>query len=337
MPTIKDRDQVPDNAKPVIDLVERLGFKWEFDYEYAVPNTSRRVQIREEKHHAPKGQVSRYKNALKQGDKFAPIVVSKDGFIVDGNTRSQASSELGYPTIQAVILDRPWEGTGAEHQKVQRRMKMLGAGFNVRNGKGIDNEEIRLLIEFVGEGSGYDATRIAALIGVTATTVTNFFHEKTARERAEELGVRLNGSLSATQLRALGKAKVNDRPWKAVAELTQKSGMKAGEIDDLVKRSKDAGDDQKALSLIEHEEEVRADQIADYTASGKSIPPAAARLRQKLGTLLQMDADSTSMVERTPGHMEEHLDVLQRSLAILERVIDEQQQAIDKRDAAVAA
>src|SRR6185312_8470394 len=91
-PAIKDKNSLPDYAKPVADKIEKLGFKWEFDYEFPVPDPDKtqRVQIRDVAHIAKQADVNIYAAALKRGDKFPPGVVTKDGRFVDFNTRAKA-------------------------------------------------------------------------------------------------------------------------------------------------------------------------------------------------------------------------------------------------------
>ena len=59
---ITDRKQLPDYAQTTAEQIEDLGFKWEFNYEYPVPdpNETQRVQIRDE----IKGQKGRDRNTL---------------------------------------------------------------------------------------------------------------------------------------------------------------------------------------------------------------------------------------------------------------------------------
>ena len=179
------RDQLADLAKPVVDLVERFGFHWEFDYERPMPNLGRRIQIRNEKHYAPPAMVTSIRDAMKRGEKLPPVVVTQDDYLLDGSTRVTAAQRIGFPHIQAVILDVTYE-SAKESEK--RRLAALGAAFNARYGKGIDREELRGAVEQIGSDPTYTATRIAALIGVTDTVVQSLLAEKKARARAEKLG-----------------------------------------------------------------------------------------------------------------------------------------------------
>lgn len=320
MANIKNRQQLPDVAKPTADLIEKLGFQWELDFEYPTPDPARRVQIREEGHYIPREMVMRIAAAQFRGDKLPPVVVTSDGYLIDGNTRTAAARHNKYPSVQALVLTDTYEGCT---EKVERRLRLLGAAFNARNGKGIDREEIRKAVVAIAKDSTYDGTRIAALIGVTDATVRSILAEMKARDRAESLGVHLNGSVAATPLRVLGQAseKLNDEPFKAVATLTQDTGMSPGELREVLRQMHDAKADEGALAVVEEHRLARREQIAEYRASGKSKPPPAAKLRQRLGFILDFESSPKDLAELNPDVVEKHRDAIERSIAVLQAVL----------------
>jgi hypothetical protein len=321
MASIKTRQQLPDLAKPGADLIERFGFTWEFDFEYPTPDPGRRVQIREEKHYIPRSMVMQVAAAMGRLEKMPPIVVTKDGHLVDGNTRTAAALHNKYPSIQALVLTDNYEGAT---EKVERRLRLLGAAFNARHGKGIDREEIRRAVEKIGEDPTYDGTRIAALIGVTDATVKSMLAEMRARQRADSVGIHLNGSVTATPLRVLGQAseKLNDEPFAAVASLVQDTGMSGGELREVIKQMHDAKSDEGALAVVEEHRKARREQIAEYRASGKSKPPPAAKLRQRLGFILEYESHPRDLMELNPEVVAKHRSEIQRTIAILQAVLD---------------
>jgi hypothetical protein len=320
MANIKARQELSDLAKPTADLIEKFGFTWEFDFEYPTPDPAKRVQIREEKHYVPREMVMRIAAAMTRREKFPPIVVTKDGYLVDGNTRTQAARYNKYPTVQALVLQDSYEGAT---EKVSRRLHLLGAAFNARHGRGIDREEVRKAVEFIGQDPTYDGTRIAALIGVTDGTVKSILAEMKARARAESVGIHLNGSVAATPLRILGQAseKLNDAPFRAVAELAQDTGMAPGELREVIKQMHETKSDDGAVSVVEEQRKARREQIAEYRASGKSKPPAAAKLRQRLGFILEFESNPRELLELNPEVVAKHREAIERSITILQTVL----------------
>ena len=321
MASIKTRQQLPDLAKPTADLIEKFGFQWELDFEYPTPGAAKRVQIREEKHYVPRSMVMQIAAAMGRQEKFPPVVVTADGYLIDGNTRTAAARHNKQPFIQALIVQDKYEGAT---DKVARRLRLLGAAFNARHGKGIDREEIRKAVEFIGEDSTYDGTRIAALIGVTDATVKSMLSEMRARRRADSVGVHLNGSVTATPLRVLGQAsdKLNDEPFAAVAALAQDTGMSGTELRDVIRQMHDAKSDEGALVVVDEHRAARREQIAEYRASGKSKPPPAAKLRQRLGFILEFEKSPRDLAELNPEVVAKHREQIRRSIAILQAVLD---------------
>lgn len=315
-PPVKDRQQLPDIAKPTADLIERLGFKWELDYEYQLPELGQRIQIRDTKHYAPAAQVSNYAAAMRRGDKFPPIVVTKDGHLLDGNTRVTAATKNKRPDLPAFVLNVDYESaTGS----ARNRLHLLGAGFNARNGKGIDRVEIANVVRAVVGAGDYDATRVAALLGVTDSTIQGIFAEQKARERAAKLGIELNGSVPASQVKTLGQRspKLNDQPFAAITRLTLDAGLAQDELRELCNRVQAAGSDEEKLALVAEEQQAREEQIAEYKATGKKKPPVSGELRRKLGYIFAFESDPQSLVERNKDVADKHLEQLAKAIKIL--------------------
>ena len=324
-PPVKDRQQLPDIAKPTADLIERLGFKWELDYEYPLPDLAQRLQIRDASHYAPTAQVAQYAAAMQRGDKFAPIVVTRDGHTVDGNTRVTAARKNKRPDLPALILNVDYE-TATE--AVRNRLRILGAGFNTRNGKGIDRNEITMAVKAVAGTGDYDATRVASLLGVTDATIQGIFAEQRAQERAEKLGVHLNGSVPSSQVRLLGQRspKLNDEPFAAVTELTKDAGLGRPELRDLCNRIQAVGSDKEKLAIITEERQSREGQIAEYTATGKKKPPVSGELRRKLGYVLTYESDPRALVEFNKDVAERHLEHLTKAIKVLQTALEAQRE-----------
>lgn len=325
MPVVTSRDQVDAIHQQVVEMVERFGFEdWKLDYEFPTPDGTKKIQIRSEEHVAPRAEVAKIKAAKKRGEKFPAIVMTSDGFIVDGNTRDAADLSNGNPYTVALILDQKYEGA-TESQL--RALTALGAAFNARHGKGIDKQEIRRAVMRIAEDPNYTATRIAALIGVSETVVTALINEKKARDRAERLGLHVNGSLSGTKLKLLGRQAetLNDEPFLQLFRLAEDTGMTQGELGDVIKRAKEEKSDAGALKVLQEEREVRKDQIQQYKLTNKAIPTAATLVRQRLGFILNnYSGNPHDIVEYTPGKSQEYKDMLEKVIILLERALAEQ-------------
>lgn len=322
--TITDHNKLPDEARMTATLIKRLGFDWELDLRYPTPDPSaKRIQIRQEQHYSPKAEVTKYAASMARNDAFPPIVVTQDGYVLDGNTRAEAARKNKYPTIPAFVLDLDYEGAS---EPVVRRMRLLGAGFNARHGRGIDRQEITDAVLAVGTGTDYDASRIAQLLGVSAGLVQGVLSEQRARERAGKLGMHVNGSVPASQLRRLGQAPLNDKPFLALLQLTQDAGLSVGEINELIKEIKAAGSDEAAMELINRQRAERRGQIAEYAAVGKSRPAHSSQLRQSLGFVLKHEDNPTALVELNPTLAETHRQIVTRAIQVLTVILNGQKE-----------
>src|SRR5215831_15489384 len=89
--------------------VERLGFKYQeiAQYDLTQLDKSRRVQVRDPNHYAPKDAVERFAIQM-QHSQFPPIVVTADAWIVDGNTRVGASLLRDNKFFPAIELEIAW-------------------------------------------------------------------------------------------------------------------------------------------------------------------------------------------------------------------------------------
>lgn len=323
---VRNRSQLDAIDQVVVDLVEKFGFRWHFDYERDLPTL--RVQVRDEEHNAPKALVTRMATAIRNGDPIPAIVVTTDNWMVDGNTRGRALAErLRMPKFKAIVLDVEYETASAA---TKGAVHALGAAFNLKNGKGISPKETQDAVEQLVARGDMDATRIAAMLGVTSNTVHNHINEREARKTAERLGVNLNGSVVRSNLRTLGRAasKINDVSMRELMMLVQDSGMRVGDVSDLIKRVQSQTSDEAALAVIREERENRAEQIQQYALTGKAQPIPAAQLRQDLGFLLSHHEEQTInlLVEYNPALRSMHLTKVDAAIVALQRLRELQAQ-----------
>lgn len=325
-----NRQDVPEYGRQVVDVVERLGFTdWEYVPLHPIPEANRRVQVREEEHLAPSTSVAQLRVAMKNpASKIPPVVVSRDGYQIDGNSRAEAARKNGATTFPAIVLKEDFQGASPD---VKKRMHLLGAALNTRHGKGIDRNEIRQAVLVVGADGGYSSANIASLLNITASTVEGIFDELRAQERAKDLGIDLpENSMSATSLRLLGaNAKMHDEPLSGLMKFAVASGAGQTELRQLINKIKAAPSDAQALALIKSEREVWEPQIAKRRAeaaergdNGKPKPfkaPLTAQLRQHLAFVLDKNADD--FVERVPTRIEGHLSDIRHAVTVLKQVI----------------
>lgn len=127
----------------ITEAIEYHGFKWDFkNVKLSTLKTgaegSVRLQVRSLKDVAPLKRINDYAIKLPH-TVFPPIVVTKDGFIVDGNTRVAANLKIGRSQVEAVVIDVEFSTAG---EKVIKKLGILGALFNADNGQDLDQAAI---------------------------------------------------------------------------------------------------------------------------------------------------------------------------------------------------
>ena len=201
---------------------------------------------------------------------------------------------------------------------------MLGAAFNLKNGKGIDRKATYRAVAKIGEDKSYDGTRIVALLGVTDSTVKGMLSEMRARKRADMVGINLNGDVTASSLKLLGQSsdKLDDAPCREVASLAQDTGMSVSELRDVITQLKEAGSEEAKLQIIAEQRSARRLQIAERQASGKAKTPIAAQLRQRLGFINKYEIQPWDLAEYNPDLVDRHRESIQRAIAVLQRLLE---------------
>ena len=305
-----------------------LRFAYSYDPEYDRSKIDRKsgFQVRDDGHIAPVHGIMKLVEMLKAGASLPPILMTKDGVMPDGNTRDGAYGRLDWPTIPAIVLDVHYKKAD---ERTQRKVHILAATLNARNGEGLtESEGHRAAMKMIEEG--YNTAEISRRLGVKAWTVQNLKYKVEARSRLDKLGLP-EDVVSETMLIVLGNQgiKLNNQPFKDVVQIIVDAGLRREEVLDLIKEIKEASSDEGAVEIIQQRREDWDDRIHEHRQKGnggKTIP--SAQLRKMLGYVLKYEGDEEPLVEMTRAKMEEHLSVVERSIAILTEVASYQRQRL---------
>lgn len=319
-------------ATPTIDAksiteIERLGFTYrvepQFDLDQLDP--SRRVQVRETNHYAPREAVERYSVQM-QFSQFPAVIVTADDWIVDGNTRVGASQLRKQKFFPAIVLDAKFKGGGA---KQEGELYALAATLNATNGEPLTRREIRAVTQkFVA--LGWKADQIARAVGIKTNTVTAVGKEIRASAKLRRVGMDPNGSLKGASLRALGSGDavtLNDIPFRDLAQLAADAGLNMGEISTIAKEVKALGADTLATDRLQEKRAEMADRIREQELTGRAKPPLSARLRQSLGAVVKYkdhEGYPEVLLETNPDAYAKHVTALQESIEVLTKVLERQ-------------
>jgi hypothetical protein len=305
--------------------IERLGFGHALVSQYDLGNLSptRRVQVRETKNYAPRESVERFAVQMAHSA-FPPIIVTSDGWIVDGNTRAGACEVRKEKFYPALVLDATWENAS---QKQQDEIFALAATLNCDNGVGLTPKETRQAVR-VFINLGWLNEQIGRSIGVKTSKITMVRREIDAEHKLGKVGINANGDLKGASLRALGSASaltLNDMPYRALAELAADAGLNAGEITAFAKEGKQTASDQGALSHFADLRAELADRIKERELTGVGKPPLSRQLRQHLGFVAKFAGGrEQELIETNPAVGAQHILAIETAAAVLAAVLEMQ-------------
>jgi ParB-like chromosome segregation protein Spo0J len=306
--------------------IERLGFGYQevaqFDLNDLDPQ--RRVQVRDSSHYAPKDEVERYAVQMEHSQ-FPPIIVTSDGWIVDGNTRVGASLARKQKFFPAIVVD----ASAAGSVKERNQLTALASTLNNLNGRPLTRKEARTAAESM-IALGWKTEQIGRALGVKPSVITQVRKEIDAVDKLNRVGLKANGGESGVRsasLRALGSRdalNLNDVPFKELATLARDAGLNAGEVVGMAKEMKAAGSDQGALEKIQSVRVEMGDRIAEQTLTGRAKPPVARQLRQHLGNVVKYEGRESELVETDPKVGPLHLEMIERSIKVLTVLLEAQ-------------
>jgi ParB-like chromosome segregation protein Spo0J len=306
-----------------IPEIERLGFRWTEVAQYDLSRLSpdRRVQVRELGHYAPKDAVERYAVQMAHSE-FPPVIVTADGWIVDGNTRIGAAQVRGNKFFPAYVLDVEYAGQRTT-TKQKNELHALAATLNAQNGTPLTHKEIReVAARFID--LGWKAEQIARAIGVKPAGVTQVKKEITAAAKLKRVGMSDNGALKGASLRALGSKDVlalNDVPFRSLASLAADAGLNASEITSAAKATRETGSDAEQVAVLEQLRTEMGDRIRAKELTGSGKPPVSRRLRQYLGFVRKFTGREQELIETDPKVSDTHVAALEESVAVLTAVL----------------
>lgn len=315
---ITREQDLPPFAQPYAARISLLGFGWRFIKEHRLLDTSKRVQVRDIAAVAPQREVAKYATALKRGDQMPPVVVTADGYLVDGATRTEAARRVGWRTFPAFQLEVNAEDAP---EAVMRQLVILGSAFNLTHGRGMNSGNVTKLIEAVSDDD--DSPKdIARKLHISEATATTAMNAAKARRRIDKLGIDLNGALTNTHLKMLGQksAKLTSPVFAELVILTQDARLTLSGLSDLCKRLEGTETERERLQLLAAERE----SYRDVIEGGAVNPSRAAKLRRSLGFLNGQDPEM--LVELEPRASRDHIRALLEAAEKLQKVLSAQEQ-----------
>ncbi len=317
-PLMPATSAAPTGKSSAIVEIERIGFKYTEVAQYDLTNLSpdHRVQVRDARNYARKEDVERYAVQMELSE-FPPIVITSDGWIVDGNTRVGAAIRRKQNRFPAIVLDLSFDGASAQKQG---ELHALAATLNALNGQPLTKAETRKAIKHFLE-LGWTIQQTGRAIGTKPSVISGVKREIDAQEKLKRVGMQGNGELKGASLRALGGPLVltlNDAPYQKLALLAADAGLNSGEIFAAAKEVKETGSDSAGIARIQQLRTENEERIHQRSLTGVAKPPLARQLRQHLGFVLKFANQEAQLVENNPPVIQQHIETLEKSIAILQ-------------------
>lgn len=316
----------PDKTSPILAEIEALGFTAKLEPEYPLGRLSkdRRIQFREESNFSPKDAVERF--AIMMGEAlpdFPPIVVTKDDWMVDGNTRHDASLRRKLKFFKALVLDVKYNGAD---QKTADYLHILAATLNSKAGVGLTAKERRMAVaRFLAQG--FTIHQIAKRVGLGTGTVTQVKREIAAAAKLASVGLS-NGAIRGASLRALGDDAIlalNDEPYRQLAVLAKEAEMNVAEIRAAAKAAKATGSDTAGLAVLADLRGQFEPRIREVALTGTVKLTDARMLRQHLGYVVKFKGNELALVETNAGLGAQHIASVRTSIEVLSALLRAQE------------
>jgi CENP-B N-terminal DNA-binding domain len=294
---------LPPQAQLTALKVERLAFTgWRFLEDHPLPDAAGGIQVRDGSSLAPKGNVGLYAENMKAGDLFPPVVVTADGYQIDGRTRNLAKRSITRkgqtPVFDAIVLAENFEDiTTAQMDKFY----ILAAVLNDHGEKLTDRNKEKVISQVWHDGMSQ--IDLARMLGVHPNTVKAVVNAKKARERLGKLAEARQddtefGKLNRTTLSVLETkgSKLYDRPFYEVAQVTVRAGMQGTEVSELLTELNELHDEDRQMELLEGVRQQRKLQIDGVVRSN----PLATQAMRSMGWFKKY-ADDPSVLAATAG------------------------------------
>lgn len=305
----KGREVKDPRIEQVLSSVS-IKFRYEADYPLAKLISDEQTQVRFADNIAPKKEVDRYLDLLKAGVVFPPIVVLKDGRIVDGNTRWGAfQRDRKRVTIPAYVLD-------TSSPAIARR---IGVELNAQAGKRMERAELsNWLATGNGSVSEEDARRIT---GWSKTTISRVRGALQFDARRAKLNVSLQASLP-DEVKAYLNNVADPDVFRDLTILADEAGLKRSEVSALVSQVNDVAktDVQAAREVVSGQRREAALRIQERAAGLRVTTPLYQQMAMHVGWIVKQGPS---------GLHDSNAYTAPRARALLESAVEVLREAIE--------
>jgi hypothetical protein len=291
-------------------VLTSLGVRFEYVPEFPMAKlvSDQTTQVRREENQAPKPEVERYLKLLQAGAEFPPIVITKDGKVIDGNTRWGAFTRGRRTTIPSYRCDTTSPIVA----------KLIGVELNVVHGKRMEKAELAAwLAQANGRVTPEDAQR---LTGWSYKTVQRVKEALKFDDRCAKLGIKLVTVLPEAVRAALMKITDAER-FREMTILAERAGLREKDINEVVKEINELSlvDREAALRKIQELEADHREQIDERAAGLRASTPKYRQIALHLGWVIKQGSvelrdTNPNTAAKSQRYLEEAATVIKEAL-----------------------
>jgi hypothetical protein len=328
----REYKDLPLIVQVTVKKLERLGYpegRWLYVENHRPGDAARNVQVRGQKWQARPEDVNAYASALLNGEQLPPVIFTQDGWLVDGITRTAAVAKIKWQAFHAIVLDERFEDAPAA---VVDQLMAVAAKMNLDHGRNLTKaDKVRWINQFTRPGDSPSDVHARLGGAMSVSMVRNVMAAKSARERAEELGVDLSRS-SVTQSHLMELAstrgkKYNDTVFRDFLLLIRDGALPIEQTRALSKKMNQMGDDQERLDLLAAE---RRNIAFTEPGTPRARPRPSAKLRQRYGFILNYEDEPGLLLEAQPDEMQGHVEQTEAVIEVLQNVAKAQRNLINQ-------
>ena len=317
-----------DVDQPKVDMktapIEALGMKWRLDPVYKIDRLSidRRVQVRhfnDAALFAPKAEVARYAQQMDY-EVFPPLVVTEDGWLIDGNTTGGACLLRNRPTHWAVIVDTRMDDASPAVEDV---LTALGAIYNMKNGRALSPRDVREAVKPMVR-QNFKNEMICRSLGLSVAKIATVKREIEALDKLARLGL-TNGTAPKVPVRVISSPaaiRLNDPSYLELVKLAALAGLQAAEVAEIAVAAGDTHSQEGELAVIAERKVALAERIREFKITGPMKPSPAGGARQHAGYFVKYRDNPAALVERRPEYVKLHREVIEQAFEVIKALRD---------------
>jgi len=316
-------------VKEVEDQIEALSLNCKTTYHSEYPMTeltsAKTFQIRDASHEAPAANVKQYAEQMKHKP-FPPVVITRDGFIIDGNTRIAARMRNKNDFATVIEIDIDYKNA------LVREKRLLEAFAGIANqagGQRLTTAEAIRLAKNIKIDLDWSNHKLAEHLGISSTAISSAVAEVNAETKMDKVGVS-HADMNASQRQCLGREKaiaLNDDPYRQLVVLVKDAGLPMGEVTKLVKVLSVMGSDTEALAAIAVKREEKKHEITQRKLTGNTNPQPSILILRHLGAIAKYAGVEGTVVETSPALSASFVERVTTARDILSAILVAQENA----------